>query len=234
MADLSTIEYELKDIESAAQATGISIVSESGQVIKSAEQRKLESEPSKAELQAELKRTMSDTRAVGVNKANDRLKAQRAYEIQQKIIERGKLDAKHDPSKQQGKIRDLEVKLTAVERKLNAEFGDLQTEEMEKRSLAEEVAKLEQKRHALLNQEQELQLRQARVQPENDEGRLVGDAQRLGNEIRAFQADYEKEGTKIRQFQVKHRGRMAISRDTLDRIKRKIGALKKTFENARS
>lgn len=234
MADLSTLEYELKDIEAAAQATGVNMVSESGQVIKSEEQRKLETEPSKADLQAELKRTMSDTRAVGVNKANDRLKAQRAYEIQQKIIERGKLDAKYDPSKQQGKIRDLEAKLDNVESKLEAETGGLQTEEMEKRVLTEEIEKLDQKRHSLLNQDQELELRETHVQTRSDADRWLGDEQRLSNEARAFQAEEEKEESKIRQFEIKHRGRMAISRETLDRIKRKIRALRKTFENARS
>lgn len=234
MADLSTLEYELKDIEAAAQATGVNMVSESGQVIKSEEQRKLESEPSKADLQAELKRTMSDTRAVGVNKANDRLKAQRAYEIQQKIIARGKLDAKYDPSKQQGKIRDLEAKLDNVESKLEAETGGRQTEEIEKRVLTEEVEKLDQKRHSLLNQDQELELRKTHVQTRSDAERWLGDEQRLSNEARAFQAEEEKEESKIRQFEIKHRGRMAISRDTLDRIKRKIRALRKTFENARS
>lgn len=233
MADLSAIEYELKDIESAASATGINIVSESGQVIKSEEQRKIESEPSVADLQAELKRTMSDTRVGGGNKANDRLKAQRAYEIQQKIIAREKLDAKHDPSKQQGKIRDMEAKLNNVERKLEAEIGGLQTEEVEKRGLAEEIAKLDQERRSLLNQDQELELRRTHVQTRSDADRWLGDEQRLGNEARAFQAEEEKEKSKIRQFEVKHRGRMAISREILDRIRRKIKALRKTFENAR-
>lgn len=227
MADISTIEYRLKSLRSEIEEAGFSIVGGTGQLSKSAERRELESMPSLAVLQAELKR------ALDANKKPNPTTANKIFQVNAKIAKRQELEKKFDKSKFITKANALLTKLSVIENDFNAEMGMLKMANLERRGLAEEARKKEQERRVLANRSQELQLRRQQIRTNSDYQRLVDDAERYGQDVHRFSAEQEKTKSKIRQFQSRFEKVMAIPPQTLDRVQREMTLLKKSLEQAR-
>lgn len=226
MADFSAIDYELADLERKAKAAGISIVSESGQLSESPERRKLKSEPSVAQLQAEFKRTMD-------NKKNDPMAAQKAVDLSKRITDRLKLEKQFDPSKYKGKVEELEQSLRRIEKKFHDELTALDVTATEGRQLTEENQKLARERQALVNEAQDLQSRRTRVETPAEAERWQGDDQRLGQKVKMFVLAQEKLKSKGETVMRRVSSGASVSRDLINRLKRRFGAMKQTLTKAR-
>lgn len=227
MADISTIEYRLKSLRTEIEEAGFSIAGASGQLTKSAERREFEALPSAAVLQGELKQAMDQNkkaRTAGTNKV---------FQISQKLARRRELEKQFDKSKFIAKANALLAKLTIIENDYNTEMGVLKMAGMEKQILGEEARKLEEERRRLVNQSQELQLRQREVRTDDDNRRLVEDADRLSLQMQTFFTKREALESRIRQFTSKYERVTAIPPQTIARVKRELDLQKKSLEQAK-
>ncbi len=227
MADISTIEYRLKSLRSEIEAAGFSIMGATGQLSKSAERRELESMPSLAVLQAELKR------ALDANKKPNPITADKVFQVNAKIAKRRELEKKFDKSKFIAQANALLAKLGVIENDFNTEMGVLKMADMERRGLAEEIRKVEQDRRILANQSQELHLRQQQIRTQNDYQRLAHDASSFQQQVHGFSSEQQRVQSKVRQFQSRFEKIMAIPPQTLDRVQREMALLKKSLEQAK-